>query len=90
MVFRRPELEKDNPIASQPYVGPRRAQARVVPVEGTAAMGEMQVVFQVLTDRASRFVKRLPKTRKATKDLAMLQDAIAQAERLLSAQGWST
>ena len=26
-VFRRPELEKDNPIAPQMYVGPRRRRA---------------------------------------------------------------
>lgn len=89
MVFRRPELEKDNPIASQPYVGPRRrrAQARAVPVEESVAVGEMKVVFQVLTDTASRFVRRLPKARIAAKDLAMLRDAIAQAERVLSAEG---
>ena len=27
MIFRRPELEKDNPIAPEPYVGPRRRLA---------------------------------------------------------------
>jgi hypothetical protein len=27
MVFKRPELEKDNPIAPEPYMGPRRRLA---------------------------------------------------------------
>ena len=27
MIFRRPELEKDNPIAPEPYIGPRRRLA---------------------------------------------------------------
>lgn len=91
MVFRRPELEKDNPIASQPYMGPRRrrAQAHALSAEGSAEMGEMKVAFQALTDAASRFVKGLSKTRPSAKNLALLRDAIGQAERLLSAEGRS-
>lgn len=91
MVFRRPELEKDNPIASQPYLGPRRRRARAhaVSVEESAEMGEMKEAFQALTDAASRFVKGLPKSRTTAKNLAMLRDAIGRAERLLSAEGRS-
>lgn len=91
MVFRRPELEKDNPIASQPYMGPRRrrARARAISVEESADMGEMMVAFQALTNAASRFVRGLPKTRTSAKNLAMLRDAIGQAERLLSVEGRS-
>jgi hypothetical protein len=91
MVFRRPELEKDNPIASQPYMGPRRrrALAHAMSVEASAEMGEMKEAFQALTDAASRFVKGLPKSRTPAKNLAMLRDAIGQAERVLSAEARS-
>ena len=87
MVFRRPELEKDNPIASQPYMGPRRRRARAhaMSAEESVEMGEMKEAFQALTDAASRFVKGLPKTRTSASSLAKLRDAIGQAERLLSA-----
>ena len=87
MVFRRPELEKDNPIASQPYVGPRRrrAGAHGRPEEKSAVVGEMKEVLQALTEAASQVVKGMPSTKATAKDLSALRDAIAQAERLLSA-----
>jgi hypothetical protein len=88
MVFRRPELEKDNPIASQPYVGPRRrrAAAHGVPEEEFSGIHEMKEALQALTNAASRVVKSLPKTKAKEKDLNALRVAIAQAERLLSAE----
>ena len=89
MVFKRPELEKDNPIASQPYVGPRRrrAGAHGVLEEVSGDVGEMKGALQALTDAASRFLKGMPKT--TAKDISALRKAIVQAERLLSAEGWS-
>lgn len=91
MVGRRPELEKDNPIASQPYVGPRRrrAQAKAVSVEKSAEIGDIREVLQALTETASRVVKGLPKTKTTAKSLLALRDAIAQAERVLSVGGRS-
>jgi hypothetical protein len=91
MVFRRPELEKDNPIASQPYVGPRRrqAQAKAAPWGESTGIGELRETLQALTVAAARLVNNLPKSKKAEKSLTVLRNAIAQAERLLSADGRS-
>jgi hypothetical protein len=91
MVFRRPELEKDNPIASQPYVGPRRRRARAhaISAEESADMDELRETLQTLLEETSHLVRGLPKTRKADKHLTALRGAIAQAERLLSVEGRS-
>jgi len=92
MVSRRPELEKDNPIATQPYVGPRRrhAQAVSVSMKESAEMGEMKTALYALTKAASQAVKRLPNTKAAGKNLSALRDAIAQAEQVLSVTGHAT
>ncbi|MBL8037818.1 MAG: hypothetical protein JNN16_09985 [Nitrospira sp.] len=86
MIFRRPELEKDNPIAPEPYVGPRRrlAMARAVAAGKSAEPGDVMETLQVLTKAAARVVKRLSNTRKPDGDLKMLQAAITQAERTLA------
>ncbi|HSA86707.1 MAG TPA: hypothetical protein VLE46_11025 [Nitrospira sp.] len=88
MMFRRPELEKDNPVAPQPYVGPRRrlALARAVSKEFTGE-NDLKKTLQTVTLAASRYVDSLPKTRKTEKSLKLLRDAIAQAERVLEAEG---
>ncbi|MDK2742323.1 MAG: hypothetical protein H8K03_06680 [Nitrospira sp.] len=91
MIFRRPELEKDNPIAPEPYVGPRRRLA----MARASASGELnkpddtRETLQTLTEAASRFVNSLPKARKTEKALKTLREAIAQAERALASQGCS-
>ncbi len=86
MIFRRPELEKDNPIAPQPYVGPRRrlALARAGASEESRERDDVKETLQALTKTASRFVNSLPKVRKADRRLKALRDAIAQAEQVLS------
>lgn len=91
MIFRRPELEKDNPIAPQPYIGPRRrlAMARAATSAELSDAGDMKETLQTLTKAASRFVNSLPKARKADTGLKVLRDAIAQAERVLAAEGRS-
>ena len=91
MAFRRPELEKDNPIAIQPYVGPRRrrAQAKAVLSKESTGIGAMRETLQALTEAAARLVDSLPKPKKADKSLTVLRNAIAQAEQLLSADGRS-
>ena len=89
MIFRRPELEKDNPSAPQPYVGPRRRLALVRAAASRAFTEEndFKKTLQDLTLAASRYVDRVPKTRKTGKSLKVLRDAIAEAERILAAEG---
>ncbi|MBH0208871.1 MAG: hypothetical protein A4C66_04665 [Nitrospira sp. HN-bin3] len=88
MIFRRPELEKDNPIAPEPYIGPRRrlAMARAVAAGKSPAPGDVVETLQVLTEAAARVVKRLANRRKTDRDLETLREAVAQAERILSVQ----
>ena len=92
MVFRRPELEKDNPSAVQPYVGPRRrlAGAHVVSPETSVEMNEMKAALHALTDAASQIMKGIPKAKGTARDLSALRDAIARAERVLSEGGRSS
>lgn len=89
MIFRRPELEKDNPIAPQPYIGPRRrlALARAAASRGFTEENDLKKALQDLTLAASRYVDRVPKSRKPEKSLKELRDAIAQAARVLAAEG---
>lgn len=89
MIFRRPELEKDNPIAPQPYVGPRRrlALARATGSREFTEENDLKKTLRELTRAASRYVDRVPKTRKTGRSLKVLRDAIGQAERVLAAEG---
>lgn len=89
MLFQRPELEKDNPIAPQPYVGPRRrlALARAAASRESTEENDLEKALRDLTLAATRYVDRVPKTRKTAKSLKVLRDAIAQAERVLAAKG---
>ncbi len=90
MVFRRPELEKDNPIAPQPYIGPRRRQAMArAALKELTEDHDVEKALQTLTLAASRYVHSRPKTRKPEKNLKALRGAIAQAERVLAAEGRS-
>ncbi|MFO0700335.1 MAG: hypothetical protein U0236_14010 [Nitrospira sp.] len=85
-VFRRPELEKDNPSAPEPYVGPRRrlAMARAVAAGKSAEPGDVRETLRMLTEAAARVVKRLSTQRKTDEDLERLRRAVVQAERTLS------
>ena len=89
MIFRRPELEKDNPMAPQPYVGPRRrlALARAAALKEFTEENDLKKALRDLTLAASHYVDRMSKTRKTEKSLKVLRDAIAQAERVLAAEG---
>ncbi|HEY5931800.1 MAG TPA: hypothetical protein VIT63_02735 [Nitrospira sp.] len=90
MIFRRPELEKDNPIAPEPYIGPRRrlAMARAASSGKPAEVDDVKETLQALTTAASCFMDSLPKARKIEKGLKALRNAIAQAERVLAAEGY--
>ena len=58
MIFRRPELEKDNPIAPEPYIGPRRrlAMARAASSGKPAEVDDVKETLQALTTAASCFM----------------------------------
>lgn len=86
-IFRRPELEKDNPIAPQPYIGPRRrlAMARAAASAESGEMGDIQDTLHTLTEAASRYVTIVPKGKKADARYKALCDAIVKAKRFLSA-----
>src|SRR5574337_1962683 len=92
MIFRRPELEKDNPIAPQPYLGPRRrlAMTRASATAESTELHDMKEMLQTLTKAASRYVNNLPRTRRTGKSLKALHDAITQAERVLVVKGSSS
>lgn len=85
-VFRRPELEKDNPVAPQMYVGPRRrrALARAASKPQAPAPGDLTEMLQNLTAAAARFVAGVRPTQKLDEERTELLEAIAQAQRLLS------
>ena len=87
-IFRRPELEKDNPIAPEPYVGPRRriAMARAAASGKTADTADVRDTLKTLVDAATYFVNSRPKAKKTEKELGVLRKAIARAERVLNTQ----
>lgn len=87
-IFRRPELEKDNPVAPEPYIGPRRrlAMARAAAAERSIGGGDAKETLRALAKAAVRFLKELPKNRKPGKNLVALQDAIAKADQVLAAK----
>ncbi|MBK9308604.1 MAG: hypothetical protein IPM58_16320 [Nitrospira sp.] len=87
MIFRRPELEKDNPIAPEPYMGPRRrlAMARAAALGHEVDAGNMKETLQALVRAAVRFLKEQPKVSTPGKNLVALRDALAKAHEVLAA-----
>ena len=87
-VFRRPELEKDNPIAPQMYVGPRRRRAllREASLLPASRHGDMAETLQALTAAAERFVASVPPSKKLQEERRALLEAIIQAQQLLSGE----
>ncbi len=84
---KRPELEKDNPTAPQPYVGPRRKRAltrAATSSSRTDAQSEMGKTLQTLMEAAEQFVNAAPRSKKLVKERNALLDAIRQAQWLLS------
>lgn len=86
-MFRRPELEKDNPIAPEPYVGPRRrlAMARAAALKNEADVGNMKETLRALVRAAVRFLREQPKVSKPGKNLVALRDALTKADQVLAA-----
>ena len=87
-VFRRPELIKDNPVAPQMYVGPRRrlALARAASTSQVPTQGDMAETLQALTAAAKGFVATVSVSKKRQAERDALLDAITQAQRLLSGE----
>lgn len=85
-VFRRPELEKDNPVAPQMYVGPRRRHAltRAASTLRVASQESVAVVIQRLTAAAERFVAAVPPARQSAQERKALLKAIALARKSLA------
>ena len=82
-VFRRPELEKDNPIAPQMYVGPRRRRAllREASLSPASRHGDMAETLQALTAAAERFMAKVPPSKKLQEERSALLEAIVQARQ---------
>jgi hypothetical protein len=81
-------LEKDNPVAPQPYAGPRRRQERSrksVPARA-GAQGEMGRTLLTLMEAAERFVNGAARSKKLEAERNALLDAITQAQWLLSVE----
>lgn len=85
-VFRRPELEKDNPVAPQMYVGPRRrlALTRVASTLRVAPQESVTEVIQRLTSAAERFVAAVPPAKQSTQERKALLKAITLAHKSLA------
>jgi len=84
-IFKRPELEKDNPMAPQIYVGPRRkrALARITAsLPGHTATG-MEEALQTLIEAAEAFAYSLPPTQESDRERHALMEAISQAQAFL-------
>ncbi len=85
-VFRRPELIKDNPVAPQMYVGPRRRLARAASTSQLPTQGDMAETLQALTSAAKGFMATVSASKKRKAEGEALLDAITQAQRLLSGE----
>ncbi|CUQ67730.1 hypothetical protein [Candidatus Nitrospira inopinata] len=87
-IFRRPELEKDNPIAPQLYVGPRRRHKlfRDAEHDPSAEGDSLADTLRTLSQAAKRFADGVPISKGNQKERAALLKAIAEANRLLLKQ----
>ena len=85
-ISRRPELEKDNPVAPQIYVGPRRkrALARKASSEPMAAPDGITTRLQRLVQAAEQFVHSMPPVQETDKERHALLEAISHAQGFLS------
>ena len=90
-IFSRPELIKDNPVAPQMYVGPRRrlALARAAAKLPVPTQGDMREILRTLTVAAKEFVATVPASKKRQEERDALLEAITQAQRLLSGEDLS-
>ena len=85
LISRRPELEKDNPVAPQIYVGPRRrrAMARMASSMPAVASDRIENTLHLLVDAAEQFVNSMPPMQETAKERTALLEAISQAQGCL-------
>jgi hypothetical protein len=82
---RRPELEKDNPVAPEAYVSRRRkAEAR------SDDHTDMVDTLTKLIDAAEQFVNRAPRLKRNAVEHQALLDAITHAQLILSVRRMSS
>lgn len=84
-ISRRPELEKDNPVAPQIYVGPRRkrALARITASMPAQPPTGIDTALQTLVDAAEAFAHSLPPTQETDRERNALMEAISRAQTFL-------
>lgn len=84
--LRRPELEKDNPVAPQIYVGPRRkrALARQASLEPATETEGIAARLQRLVQAAEQFVHSMPPVQETDRERHALLEAISHAQGCLS------
>jgi hypothetical protein len=81
---RRPELEKDNPVAPQIYSRRKRtARGAHEAARLTADTGD---TLQALAEAAEAFVDRTPRWKKTEAERQALLDAITRAQLFLSVE----
>lgn len=85
---RRPELEKDNPVAPQMHVGRRRRRAPHSDASSPRAdeQGSLEETLQTLMEAAERFVNGVPRLKRMDSERRALLDAITRAQLLLSVE----
>ncbi len=84
-ISKRPELEKDNPVAPQIYVGPRRkrALARITASMPAQTPTGIETALQALVDAAEAFAHSLPPTQETDRERHALMEAISRAQTFL-------
>ncbi len=85
---RRPELEKDNPMAPQLYVGPRRRRtlSRAASASHAPVQDGMAAALHSLMEAAEQFVNSVPSVPKLGKKRNALLKAITEAQQHLSGE----
>ncbi len=83
-ISRRPELEKDNPVAPQIYIGPRRKRAMMASSRPMMASDKRTTALQGLVDAAEQFVHSMPPLQETDRERTALLEAISQAQGCLS------
>ncbi|MBA5862760.1 MAG: hypothetical protein GDA65_08640 [Nitrospira sp. CR1.1] len=85
-MLKRPELEKDNPVAPQIYVGPRRkrAMARAASFEPRGEQDGITARLQRLVEAAEQFVHSMPPVQETDRERTALLEAISHAQGCLS------
>jgi len=85
---RRPELEKDNPIAPQMYVRHASRQSRTGSGRPSGSHGQADLAETLLklTEAAETFVREMPRLRRMDDQREALLDAITHAQLILSVE----